>query len=89
MALTLKMQIALNNDYKNNNGRNFQFKKKIIVLTIEGVFQIHGQSRPVTNLPAVDSHSGIFQCFSRHNSRNLRHTTCIENREDFAVHSLT
>ena len=51
------MQIALNNDYKNNNGRNFQFKKKIIVLTIEGVFQIHGQSRPVTNLPAVDSHS--------------------------------
>ena len=30
-----------------------------------------------------------FQCFSRHNSRKLRQTTCIENREGFAVHSST
>ena len=30
-----------------------------------------------------------FKCFSRHNSRKLRQTTCIENRENFAVHSST
>ena len=36
-------------------------------------------------LPAIR----IFQCFSRHNSRKLRQTTCIENREGFAVHSST
>ena len=28
----------------------------------------------------------IFQCFSRHNSRKLQQTTCIENRGGFAVH---
>ena len=36
-------------------------------------------------LPAIR----IFQCFSRHNSRKLRQTTCIENRGVFAVHSST
>ena len=36
-------------------------------------------------LPAIR----IFQCFSHHNSRKLRQTTCIENRGDFAVHSST
>ena len=30
-----------------------------------------------------------FKCFSRHNSRKLRQTTCIENRENFALHSST
>ena len=29
------------------------------------------------------------QCFRRHNSRKLRQTTCIQNREGFAVHSST
>ena len=32
---------------------------------------------------------GIFRCFSHHNSRKLRQTTCIENREGSAVHSST
>ena len=36
-------------------------------------------------LPAIR----IFWCFSRHNWRKLRQTTCIENREGFAVHSST
>ena len=27
LALTLKVENALNHDYENNNGRNFQFKK--------------------------------------------------------------
>ena len=31
----------------------------------------------------------IFLCFSRHNSRKLWQTTCIENRDGFAVHSST
>ena len=54
-------------------------------LLTEEVFQVNGQNRLVANLPVVDFHL----CFSRHNSRKLRQTTCIENREGFGVYSST
>ena len=61
LALTLKMEKnALNNDYKNNNGRNFQFKKSHLLtlsLPTEEVFLVNRQNRPVTNLPVLDFHS--------------------------------
>ena len=50
------------------------------------VYWFSSPSRKVwTSLSAIR----IFLCFSRHNSRNIWQTTCIENREGFAVHSLT
>ena len=49
-----------NHDYKNNNGRNFQFTIFSFidfVLMDREVFQVNGQNRPVANLPVVDFHS--------------------------------
>ena len=46
-----------NHDYKNNNGRNFQFTIFSFidfVLMDREVFQVNGQNRPVANLPVVD-----------------------------------
>ena len=58
--MTLNMENALNYDYKNNNGRNFQFTKFSFIefsLPTEEVFQVNGQNRLVENLPVVDFHS--------------------------------
>ena len=51
---------ALNIDYKNNNGRKFQFTKFSLidfVLTEEEIFQVNCKSWLVANLPVVDFHS--------------------------------
>ena len=56
----LRWKNALNHDYKNNNGRNFQSKNSHLLtlsLPTEEVFQVNGQNRPVANLPVVDFHS--------------------------------
>ena len=50
----LRWKNALNHDYKNNNGRNFQFTKFSF---IDFVFQVNDQIRIVANLPVVDFHS--------------------------------
>ena len=50
----------LNNDYKNNNGRNFQFTKSSfidLVLTDRRRLHVNGQNWPVANLAVVDFHS--------------------------------
>ena len=45
----------LNHDYKNNNGRNFQFMKfSFIDLPKEEVFQVNSQNRPMDEFPVVD-----------------------------------
>ena len=51
---------VLNNNYKNNNGRNFQFTKSSfidLVLTDRRRLHVNGQNWPVANLPVVDFHS--------------------------------
>ena len=54
----LRWKNALNHDYKNNNGRNFQFTKfSFIDFVLTEVFQVNGQNRPEANLPVVDFHS--------------------------------
>ena len=49
----------LNHDYKNDNGRNFQFTKLSFIdfVISEDVFHINGQNQPMANLPVVDFHS--------------------------------
>ena len=51
---------ALNHNYKNNNGHNFQLKKSHL-LTLssptEEVFEVNSQNQPVANLQVVDFHS--------------------------------
>ena len=49
----------MNHDYKNNNGRNFQFKKFSFIefVLTDRRSQVNGQNRLVANLPVVDFHS--------------------------------
>ena len=45
VELTLKMEKSLNHDYRNNNGRNFQFTNSQLLtlsLSTEKVFQVNG-----------------------------------------------
>ena len=72
----LRWKNALNQGYKNNNGRNFQFTKFSFIdlsLQIEEVFQVNGQNRLVTNLPVVDFHSQPKEMLTREPLNNLRY----------------
>ena len=53
------MKNALN-QYKNNNGPNFNTQNSqlpTLSLATEEIFHVHGQKRPVANIPVVDFHS--------------------------------
>ena len=65
------MENALNHDYKNDNGRNFQLiNSHLLTLPLpeEEVFQENGQSRPAANLPVVDFNfvPNLFQSLLNH-----------------------
>ena len=53
------MKNALN-QYKNNNGPNFNTQNSqlpTLSSATKEIFQVHGQKRPVVNIPVVDFHS--------------------------------
>ena len=77
----LRWKNALNQGYKNNNGRNFQFTKFSFIdlsLQIEEVFQVNGQNRLVTNLPVVDFHSQPREMLTREYIGFLPHLGTFE-----------